>query len=108
MKAEDIKASEWQKEVLESTVPVLVDFWAPWCGPCRMMAPELDKLVELANGKFKVVKLNTEEEENSHLAYTYDIRSIPNMKLFVNGEVIHEFVGVTSASVLLDSISNKI
>ncbi len=84
---------DFKKVVLESTTPVLVDFWAPWCGPCRMMAPVLDELsVDLAD-KLKIVKVNIEEAENRALAQQYQIMSIPNMKLFEKGSAVHDFVG---------------
>lgn len=84
---------DFKKVVLESKTPVLVDFWAPWCGPCRAMAPVLDELsVELA-AKLKIVKVDVEDKVNLPLAQQYQIMSIPNMKLFENGEVVHDFVG---------------
>jgi thioredoxin 1 len=92
----DVNKNNFEAEVLKSEIPVLVDFWAPWCGPCRMMAPILDDLaIELA-GKIKIVKLNTEEADNQDLAIQYEIQSIPNMKLFKNGEVVGEFIGMRS------------
>lgn len=92
----DVNKNNFEAEVLKSEIPVLVDFWAPWCGPCRMMAPILDDLaIELA-GKVKIVKLNTEEADNQDLSIKYEIQSIPNMKLFKNGEVIGEFIGLRS------------
>ncbi len=84
---------DFKEVVLESKTPVLVDFWAPWCGPCRAMAPVLDELsVELA-AKLKIVKVDVEDKVNLALAQQYQIMSIPNMKLFENGEVVHDFVG---------------
>lgn len=92
----DVNKNNFETEVLKSEIPVLVDFWAPWCAPCRMMAPILDELsVELA-GKVKIVKVNTEEAENQDLAIEYQIQSIPNMKLFKNGAVAGEFIGMRS------------
>jgi len=92
----DVNKDNFEVEVLKSEIPVLVDFWAPWCGPCRMMAPILDDLaIELA-GKIKIVKVNTEEANNQDLAIKYEIQSIPNMKLFKNGEVAAEFIGMRS------------
>ena len=75
----DVNKNNFEAEVLKSEIPVLVDFWAPWCNPCRMMAPILDDLaIELA-GKVKIVKLNTEETDNQDLSIKYEIQSIPNM-----------------------------
>jgi thioredoxin 1 len=93
-KAIDLRAENFKEEVLDSEIPVLVDFWAPWCMPCRMMAPILDELASEMGSKLKVAKIDTEQLENQELAMEYQIQSIPNMKLFKNGEVIGEFVGL--------------
>jgi thioredoxin 1 len=96
----DVTKDTFDSEVLKSELPVLVDFWAPWCMPCRMMAPTLDELsVELA-GKIKIVKVNTEDGVNQDLAIKYEIQSIPNMKLFKGGEVIGEFIGLRNKETL--------
>jgi thioredoxin 1 len=100
----DIKAEEFDKEVLQSEMPVLVDFWAEWCGPCRMMGPILDELSEETTGKLKVAKVNVEDPANIALAQNYEIRSIPNMKLFRGGKVVQEFVGLRSKEALLKEI----
>lgn len=91
-----VNADNFEKEVLQSSIPVLVDFWAPWCGPCLMMAPILDELSDELEGKLKIAKLNTEVPGNQSIAMEYQIRSIPNMKLFKNGKIAEEFIGARS------------
>lgn len=81
----------FQKEVLESEVPVLVDFWAPWCAPCRMVAPVLEEIAREYEGRAKIVKLNT--DENQATAMQYHIMSIPTMMIFKNGQVVDQIVG---------------
>lgn len=104
----EVNAGEFEEEVLKSELPILVDFWAPWCPPCKMMIPVLEELNEIAEDKFRVAKVNVEEEINQDLAQEYDIRSIPNMKLFKNGKVIHEYVGLTDAKTLKNSVIEAI
>ena len=81
----------FKEEVLESTTPVLVDFWAEWCGPCRVIAPAIEELAEAYDGKVKVGKLNVDEQSN--IAGQYGIRSIPTLLFFQNGEVVDQVVG---------------
>jgi thioredoxin 1 len=90
----EVTNQNFAKEVLESDIPVLVDFWAPWCGPCMMMGPVLEDLAGEMEGKLKIAKVNTEIPENMPLAIQYQIQSIPNMKLFKGGKVINEFIGM--------------
>ena len=89
----EITTANFEKEVINSNIPILVDFWAPWCQPCLMMAPALDELSEELAGKLKIGKMNTEIQENRMLAIKYQIQSIPNMKLFKKGKIIREFIG---------------
>ena len=83
--------TNFDQEVLKSDIPVLVDFWAPWCGPCRMVSPLVDELAEELIGKLKVVKVNT--DENQEIAIKYGIRSIPTLGIFKNGEIVDGVIG---------------
>ena len=84
-------AENFEAEVLNSAVPVFVDFYADWCGPCKMMSPVIDKLADEYEGKIKVGKINV--DENSELAMKYRVMSIPNMKFFKGGQVVDEVIG---------------
>jgi len=89
----DLNQNNFESEVIKSDIPVLVDFWAPWCMPCRMMAPILEDAAEKFDGKFKITKLDTDDPQNQSLSAIFAIQSIPNMKVFNKGKIIHEFVG---------------
>lgn len=101
----DLTNNNFEAEVLNSDKPVLVDFWAPWCMPCKMMAPVLDELAEDMKDSLKVAKLNTDEAENQELAVKYQIQSIPNLKVFKGGEVIGEFVGMRDKESLKEELT---
>lgn len=104
----EITADNFEKEVINSEIPILVDFWAPWCQPCLMMAPALEELSEELEGKLKIGKLNTEVPENQVLAIQYQIRSIPNMKLFKDGKVVKELIGLRPKESLKEELSEVI
>ena len=89
--AKVVSDTTFENDVLKADLPILVDFWAPWCGPCRMVAPVLDKVAEQYAGKVQVVKLNV--DENPVTAQTYGIRSIPTVALFHGGEVVDGVLG---------------
>ena len=91
MSTQVITKNNFQTEVLEAQGTVLVDFWAPWCGPCRMLSPMVDE-VAVEHGEVKVGKINIDEEPD--LAQRYDVMSIPTLMVFRNGEKINESVGV--------------
>ncbi len=93
----EINMSNFKEEVLEAKETVLVDFWAPWCGPCRMQAPVLEKFAE-ANPDVKVVKINV--DDNQQLAMDYKIMSIPSLIVFKNGEAVKMAVGLQSKNAL--------
>jgi len=93
----------FEKVVLKSSVPVIVDFWAPWCGPCRMVAPMLDKIAKEQDGKLIVAKVNT--DENSRWAMQYDVQGIPTMLFIANGELVHKQVGVLPEAKLKDAVN---
>ncbi len=84
--------ANFQQEVLDSPVPVLVDFWAPLCGPCRMIAPTIEELSAENAGTFKVGKVNV--DENGSLAMTYNVASIPTIMIFSGGQLVNQFMGV--------------
>lgn len=100
----ELTDANFQGEVLESEQPVLVDFWAPWCGPCRMIAPMVEELAGENRGSFKIGKINI--DENPQAAQNYGVNSIPTLMIFKGGEVVDRFVGVQPKNRLQQAIDS--
>ncbi len=94
----------FETEVLKSSVPVLVDFWAPWCMPCRMQAPILETVQEKLGEKVKIVKVNT--DENTAIAQKFKIMSIPTLMIFNGGEAVEQMVGVQNEEKLVSKLTS--
>jgi len=96
----------WEEEVLKSKQPVLVDFWAEWCGPCRMMTPTIDALADQFQGRVKIGKLNV--DENGGVSERYQITAIPALLIFKDGAVMEQMVGVTSKDRLTSALERLV
>ncbi len=99
----ELTKDNFEKEVLKSDVPVLIDFWAVWCGPCKMIAPIVEELAQEYSGKLKVCKLDV--DHNREIAGNYGIRSIPTLLIFKNGEVVEQIIGAVSKSHLINKLA---
>jgi len=99
----ELNGKNFQKEVVESSEPVLIDFWAPWCGPCLAMAPTIEEILEKHGDKVKVGKLNV--DENPELATKFHVMSIPTLLLFRDGKVDKQHVGLISTDKLIQKFS---
>lgn len=102
--AKSIKTADFEKEVLQSDIPVLVDFWASWCGPCKMLTPVIEEIAQELEGKVNVVKVNVDEE--GELAQNYGVMSIPTLILFKDGKEAKKEIGFREKSKVLEMISD--
>ena len=98
-----VSDTSFEQEVLQSATPVLVDFWAEWCGPCRALGPTIDELARENAGKLKIVKLNV--DENPSVSTRFSIRSIPTLLLFKDGQMVEQLIGLRSKKEILSTIS---
>lgn len=103
--AATVTDATFSADVLQSSIPVLVDFWAPWCGPCRALAPVIDELSGEYEGKVAILKMNV--DENPATPGTYGIRAIPTLILFRDGQVVEQVTGAVSKSSLKDLLAQK-
>ena|SRR3989338_7016578 len=106
MPTKHITDNEFSQEVLNSNLPVLVDFWAPWCGPCKIVGPVLEELSDELEGKIKIVKLNV--DENPKIAQEHHVMSIPTMKIFKAGHVVDEMVGAAPKQKIAEKLNEYI
>ena len=101
-----VTTKTWDSEVLGSDIPVFVDFWAEWCGPCRMVGPAVEQIGRIMTGKIKVAKLNV--DENQEIAIKYGIRSIPSLILFKGGKEVARTIGAAPKETYLKFIENSL
>ena len=106
MKPIEVTDTNFKHEVLESTTPVLVDFWAEWCGPCKMIAPVVEQLATELDGKLKVGKVDV--DSNQQTAMQFGVRSIPTLLIFKNGRVMEQIVGAVPKHALMDKVSKHL
>ena len=104
--ATPVTDASFKQDVLESDLPVLVDFWAPWCGPCRMVGPVVEEIAQQYDGKVKVVKLNT--DDNPNVASQYGIRSIPTLMIFKGGQRVDMVVGAVPKTTLANTLEKHL
>ncbi len=104
--AKPVNTKSWQTEVMDSQMPVFVDFWAEWCGPCRMVSPVVEELASEYPGKVKFVKVNV--DESGELASKYNVFSIPTLAVFNKGEIVAQQVGAASKASYKNMIENAL
>jgi thioredoxin 1 len=102
----EVKTATFDAEVLQSEIPVLVDFWAPWCGPCKALNPIVHKVADEVEGKAKIVKVNI--DESPEIAGQYSIMSIPTLLLFVKGKVSEQLIGLVQKDKIMDKLNKHI
>jgi thioredoxin 1 len=106
MKPTELTETNFEQEVLKSSTPVLVDFWAVWCGPCKMIAPIVDELAAEYEGKLKIGKVDV--DSNQQIAMQFGIRSIPTLLVFKGGKVVEQIVGAVPKKALVDKLSKHL
>jgi thioredoxin 1 len=102
----EVQDKDFDKDVLQSDTPVVVDFWAPWCGPCKAVGPMIEKMAETHRGKAQFVKINI--DDNAETAQKYAIKSVPTIMFFKDGQVVDKHIGMVTAAKLEESLSNLI
>ncbi len=98
----NINEASFEKAVINSPIPVLLDFWAPWCGPCKMIAPVLDEIAKESDGRFRVVKVNIDDDPA--LMERFGIRGVPTLLFFKGGQMRHQIAGVAAKKAILDQL----
>jgi thioredoxin 1 len=106
MKAVELTEETFEQEVLKATMPVLIDFWAAWCGPCKMIAPIVEELATEYEGKLKIGKVDV--DNNQKIAMQYGIRSIPTLLIFKGGKVVEQIVGAAPKKTLVEKLSKHL
>ena len=100
----NINEASFEKAVINSPIPVLVDFWAPWCGPCKMIAPVVDEIAKESDGRFRVTKVNIDDDPA--LMHRFGIRGVPALLFFNGGQMRHQIVGVAAKKAILDQLES--